>query len=173
MTREDISAVLEIEQNSHVNPWQRKFFEEELNRFCSHLYVARTGGEPCIGLGDPTVSVESGLSIVVGYVCFWKVADEIQILNLAVHPAYRRRGIGRSLLLYALKRASELHGRVAILEARRSNEPALYLYKSVGFRVVGQRPRYYDEGPGGTAILMELELKPGYGQWIIGKGGTP
>jgi ribosomal-protein-alanine N-acetyltransferase len=142
MTPADIPAVLEIEQASQLEPWSKESFIEELQRIGSHVFVARM----------PTESMDA-----VGYVCMWIVADEIQILNLAVSKTLRRRGIGRSLLLHALRFGWKKNARVVALEVRRSNTAARTLYGSLGFREVGRRPGYYG-GEKEAAILMVLEL---------------
>ena len=110
MTEDDLPAVVDIERHGQGTPWTEALFLEELHRPFSHLYVSRIG---------------NGTEItVVGYICFWVVADEIQIHNVAVHPAYRRCGVGRSLLLHALKKGYALQGRIALLEVRADNAPA-------------------------------------------------
>lgn len=82
---------------------------------------------------------------VWGYLIYWVVAEEMHILNLAVHPQQRRRGIARCLLSTAMSQARELGAQVAWLEVRPSNTQALALYRSFGFKKVGTRPRYYDD----------------------------
>jgi [ribosomal protein S18]-alanine N-acetyltransferase len=144
MTRDDIPAVLEIEQSCHVQPWHEAFFVEELERPQARAYVA------C--LTNPAQCRQ-----VVGYVCFWLVADEIQIFNIAVHIAHRRSGIGQRLLHHALLTGHQRQGRVAVLEVRRSNAAARRLYHRLGFKAVGERKDYYG-GLREPAILMELEL---------------
>jgi ribosomal-protein-alanine N-acetyltransferase len=144
MTVSDIPAILEIERNSHIQPWHDGSFREELNRPHSHNYVA------C----SPDAA---HLRQILGYVCFWLIADEVQILNLAVHMAHRRRGIGKSLLLHALRVGCEHNARVAVLEMRRSNSAAHSLYQGLGFRPVGERKDYYG-GLLEPAVLMELEM---------------
>ena len=82
---------------------------------------------------------------VWGYLIYWVVADEMHILNLAVHPQQRRRSLARLLLTTSMTQARELGAQVAWLEVRPSNHPALHLYQSLGFKKVGRRPRYYDD----------------------------
>jgi ribosomal-protein-alanine N-acetyltransferase len=94
---------------------------------------------------------------VVGYICFWLVADEIQIVNVAAHPAWRRRGIGTRLMRHALERGYEAGAKVAVLEVRRSNEAALSLYQGLGFKVVRERPGYYPEHRE-PALILEMKL---------------
>jgi ribosomal-protein-alanine acetyltransferase len=81
--------------------------------------------------------------MVVGFCSFWHVVDELHVNNLAVLPAYRRRGIGTSLLLSVLKEGARLGARRATLEVRRSNEVARRLYERFGFGATGVRRAYY------------------------------
>jgi ribosomal-protein-alanine N-acetyltransferase len=74
--------------------------------------------------------------------------DEVEVLNLAVDPAFRRQGIGTRLLL-------SIASRHVFLEVRESNEGALRLYRKLGFQEVGRREKYYDD-PEETAIVMRL-----------------
>lgn len=78
-------------------------------------------------------------------------ADEIEILNVAVDPASRRRGVGRNLV-------RELIGKnpgTVFLEVRQSNIAARKLYHSLGFEVAGVRPHYYSQ-PAESAIVMKF-----------------
>jgi ribosomal-protein-alanine N-acetyltransferase len=88
------------------------------------------------------------------------VADEVQVLTVAVHKDFRRRGVARALLNQALGVGCGGFALRGVLEVRKSNTAAQLLYKSLGFRVVGERPNYYDL-PKESAVLMELELKDG------------
>jgi ribosomal-protein-alanine N-acetyltransferase len=80
-----------------------------------------------------------------GFVIFWVVADEMHLLNLAVHPAHRRRGISRALLTAAMEQARSRGAAVVWLEVRPSNQAALTLYRSFGFEEVGVRRNYYTD----------------------------
>ena len=79
----------------------------------------------------------------------------MHLLNLAVRPDQRRRGISRALLSHALERSRNLGVTVAWLEVRPSNTAARNLYKSFGFKEVGRRPGYYDDTKE-DAILLAL-----------------
>lgn len=94
---------------------------------------------------------------LVGYVCFWVVFEELRMMNLAVAPHVRHRGIGRRLLEQAVTMGVEQGARRALLEVRASNRPALALYEQVGFTRSGARTKYYTN-PVEDAVLMELEL---------------
>jgi [ribosomal protein S18]-alanine N-acetyltransferase len=152
MCGEDLVDVMAIERVSHLEPWSEAAFLAELELSHSRVLVARMAG---------TSSQEQGLlpekGTLAGYICFWNVAGEAQILNLSVHPRYRMRGIGRALLVRALKLAWEEGARKAVLEVRQGNPAARRLYESVGFEQWGERPGYYGVVKE-AAILMGLEL---------------
>jgi len=149
----DIPAILEIEYDSQPEPWNERAFLEEIDRAHSRLFVAR--------LSERGSSGEEGRrdsGIVAGYICFWKVKDEIQILNVAVRKTLRRRGIARRLIQLAIRTGSGNHARFVTLEVRKSNLAAQSLYESLGFAAVGERPNYYGV-QNESAILMQLELE--------------
>ena len=82
---------------------------------------------------------------------------ELEILNLAVEPAARRRGCGRRLLLLALQAGRKMGMQKAILEVREGNVPALALYRASGFSETGRRRRYYAD-TGEDALVLECPL---------------
>jgi [ribosomal protein S18]-alanine N-acetyltransferase len=140
---EDIPAILAIERDSQPEPWSEELFRGEMRWPHSRIVVAGASERP---------------DKLLGYICFWKVADEIQVHNLAVHRDYRRHGIGRALLQWALRFGLASSARVAVLEVRTNNQGAQEFYESFGFRAVGKRPDYYASGE--AAIIMELEFEP-------------
>lgn len=127
----DLNGIWAIEKLSFPTPWSRFSFLSELGHSLSHTLVA--------------VPPRPRPRQVWGYLIFWVVAEEMHILNLAVHPQHRRRGLARRLLSEGMNQARDLGARVAWLEVRPSNTPALALYRSFGFQEVGRRPRYYDD----------------------------
>jgi [ribosomal protein S18]-alanine N-acetyltransferase len=137
----DLADLLAIEAASFVQPWTNANFLSEFNKTPPTLYVTRR---------DPT-------GPILGYICFWLVADEIQMLNLAVHPAYRRQGFGRTLMTFLLNRARQKKALKVFLEVRPSNQAALALYESLGFKTLYRRPRYY-ETEGEDALVMEWSI---------------
>ncbi len=140
-TENDLDAVEEIERLSFPAPWTRQAFAEELVRPWARLEVLR--------------HVRSGRAIA--FSSYWMVADELHILNVAVHPSERRRGHAARLLGHLLAEAERAQVRVLSLEVRISNHAAVALYRKLGFREVGVRPRYYADN-GEDALLMDLEL---------------
>ena len=142
MRREDLPAVMEIERRSFAQPWSRAFFEKELATPFAHLVSAVENGD--------------GQSLIVGYSCTWRVADEVHLLNVAVHPERRGLGIGRVLVESVLGESRAASARLISLEVRAGNVVARRLYRQLGFRDLGVRRSYY--GPGQDAIVMELRL---------------
>jgi ribosomal-protein-alanine N-acetyltransferase len=142
MARTDLPAVLEIERASFPNPWSLEGFARELGT----------------AWAEPLVAIEATArgERLVGYACAWYVADEVQLLSVAVHPAHRRRGIGETLVRSVQRHATARQARAVVLEVRVANLPARRLYAQLGFRTTSLRRGYY--GPGQDGVLMEWRL---------------
>jgi [ribosomal protein S18]-alanine N-acetyltransferase len=139
MQIEDLDAVLAIEYQSFTTPWSRELFVTELdNSRVAHLFVARLGDKP---------------EDIVGYIGYRVVIDEMHIVIIAVHPAWRRRGIARYMLGEAMAHARRGRCTKATLEVRVSNVGAQQLYYRLGFAPVGSRPRYYMR-PSEDALIL-------------------
>jgi [ribosomal protein S18]-alanine N-acetyltransferase len=139
MAIDDLPAVHAIEEASFQTPWPPHAYRSELesNRL-AHYLVARMG------------------DTLVAYGGMWLMVDEAHITTFAVHPAWRRRGIGERLLLAFLDFAVDQRAREATLEVRLSNLAARRLYEKYGFRPVGLRPRYYSDNHE-DALIMTTE----------------
>lgn len=144
MTREDLPSVMELEKASFRNPWSMELLQRELGHDWSIILL----------LEEP---LPDGSRRLLGISIFWIVHDEVHVLNVATAPEHRRRGVGRALMEATLTEGQAHRCCLATLEVRRSNEPAIQLYKAFGFRPVGVRPNYYmDEGE--DAIVMVLDF---------------
>jgi ribosomal-protein-alanine N-acetyltransferase len=139
MTLDDVPAVQAIERASFTTPWPDEAYRSEIqsNRLATYI-VARLGDD------------------LVGFGGLWIMVDEAHITTFAVHPAWRRRGIGERLLMALLDVALAQRAREATLEGRLSNLPARRLYEKYGFRPVGVRARYYSDD-GEDALIMTTE----------------
>ena len=144
MQLEDLEAVVDIEQQSFTAPWSRATFLSELeNTREARLLVARVGADP---------------GTVVGYIAYRRVIDEMHVVLIAVHPAWRRRGIARALLCEAMEQARHRACGKATLEVRVSNTAAQQLYYRLGFAPVGVRPKYYTRPTEDALILWRDPL---------------
>lgn len=143
MKKTDIDQVLVIEQESFSQPWSKNLF---LSEFRSPLISTLL-----VSLAD-----DPAMRRVTGYIVYWQVEDEMHILNLAVAPGWRKQGIGRELVLAALRLAQKKGAARAFLEVRASNRDAQKLYSSLGFTGTFIRRDYYDL-PVEDAVVMTLE----------------
>jgi [ribosomal protein S18]-alanine N-acetyltransferase len=137
----DLRAVYRIAQLSFPIPWPLDELRRELTRPFSELRVLRS----------------STRSVVLAFLNHWRVADELQIMNIAVDPEQRRRGYGSALLADLLATARTQSITAVTLEVRRSNRGAINLYERHGFRQVGVRPRYYSDNLE-DALVMSLPI---------------
>ena len=102
-----------------------------------------------------------GSRSVVGFVLIRSVADEAEVLTIAVAPSHRRRGVARSLMEEAMRRLYRDRVAHLFLEVDTGNEAALALYRRLRFEKVGERRGYYAHGsvPGATALVMRVGLR--------------
>ena len=118
----------------------------------------------------PSMSSAPPSPTVVGLAIWWTVADEVQVLELAVHPVSRRRGAGAALAAAAVGAAPP--GGCALLEVAATNTAAAATYRTAGFKRVGVRRAYYKDGS--DAVLMRADAAgaaaPGGGK---GRGELP
>ena len=82
---------------------------------------------------------------LAGYIAFSLIEDEMEILNLAVHPDFRRRGLAELLLADSFRVCDERQIKKSFLDVKESNEPALSLYRKFGYKQIGVRKKYYPD----------------------------
>lgn len=140
MNPSDLDEIMTIERASFSYPWSPRFFLQELRVPCARSLLAVLGGK------------------TVGYIVYWLLPSEVDIHNLAVHPTYRRQGIGMSLLQGVVEEAKRNGASKVTLEVRKSNEAAQRLYHFLGFVARGVRKGYYsDDGEDALAMVLEFE----------------
>ncbi len=110
----------------------------------------------CVAAGVP-VLVAIDATGVVGYIVARGVADEGEILNLAVGDRYQRRGVGRALVRAALVLLAAGGAQTVYLEVRESNEAARRLYEGLGFEVLARRGHYYRQ-PDEAALVLRAAI---------------
>lgn len=141
LTLSDLDEVMRIERLSFPNPWTRGMFESELKNPVSSALAARAVGKAAGG--------------IIAYCVFWIVQGEAHILNLAVDPDWRRKGVAVTLLQSILDYMRPRTVFEVFLEVRTSNIAAIRLYKGLGFREAYVRKKYYGDE---DAIVMSLEM---------------
>lgn len=141
LTAADLDAVLEIQSSApEASQWRR----DEYSRMISTELAASSalflwGGE--------------NAGQLVAFLITRQISEEVEILNLAVAPAARRRGMGSQLLRHALAAAKRDGARRAFLEVRESNQAAVAFYQRFGFSGAGRRKQYYRDPPEDALIL--------------------
>jgi len=137
---EDLERITRLEDAAFEDSWPLDLLAYELPHPRAFLLVASRGDD----------------APLPGYVLFHRVAGEAELLRLAVDPPERRRGIGRLLVERGLERLRRENVQVCFLEVRMDNEPAIELYKRMGFERVGRRRGYYRDGT--DALILSLPL---------------
>ncbi|MDD5863865.1 MAG: ribosomal protein S18-alanine N-acetyltransferase [Firmicutes bacterium] len=138
MEPQHIPQVAALEKLCFSDPWSEKSVAGELQNALS-LWLAALEGET-----------------VVGYVGSQTVLGETDMMNLAVHPDFRRKGIAEALVTALVEALKERGSRCLTLEVRESNVPARNLYEKLGFRQIGLRKQYY-RNPRENALILRKE----------------
>jgi ribosomal-protein-alanine N-acetyltransferase len=150
MTEAELEEVAALEESSFSSTSTREErmarLREELGRPWSHTWVARDCGR------------------IVAFLLFWKVADEIHVLSVATARAERQAGHASALLRALIDEARTGGVRHVLLEVRRSNAPAIALYRKHDFAATGVRRAYYDDDE--DAVEMALSLDPATGALV-------
>ncbi|HET6268178.1 MAG TPA: ribosomal protein S18-alanine N-acetyltransferase [Acidobacteriota bacterium] len=138
MSLQDLEEVLRIEKACFRTPWSRGQFLDEIERNpISFPYVLKHKKN------------------VVAYCVCWLIKDELHINNLAVDPDHRRQGYAMILMRLALDFGKTCGCRMATLEVRTTNAPALQLYQQLGFQILGIIPGYYEDTGEDAFILYK------------------
>ena len=133
-----VSQVAELERMCFSTPWSENSIASELQNDLALWLVA---------LHDDTV---------VGYIGSQTVCGETDMMNVGVHPDWRRRGIAESLIEQLIAELKQMESISLALEVRASNEPAIALYLKLGFCQIGRRPGYY-RNPKEDALILRKE----------------
>lgn len=138
MKAEHVSQVAQLEKTCFADPWSEMSIASELQSIWSYWVVAQDGEQ------------------VVGYVGSQSSVDESDIMNIAVHPDWRRQGIAEKLIDHLVQELKKRGSHALMLEVRVSNDPAIALYKKIGFQQVGLRKNYY-RNPREDALILRKE----------------
>ncbi len=149
MRKEDLPQVMEIERASFPTPWSERAFEIELRNRSAFYIVAEFEGR------------------ILGYAGMWLAGGEGHITTIAVHPDYRRLGLGELIMVALIERCIAEGFKDMVLEVRENNFAAQRLYLKYGFVDMGRRRGYYMD-TGEDAIIMYLGLldRPEYREFV-------
>ena len=134
----DLGAIERIERRSYATPWSRSMFASEIAKPTSI----------CLG----AVDVSAGL---VGYLIISRYVDAWHVMNVAVDPDHRGRGVARMLFDALFDRTAEDAGRGYTLEVRVSNADAIRLYERLGFKSRGVRRGYYTDNREDALVMWK------------------
>ncbi len=141
MTSDHVSQIAALEKQCFSAPWDENSVASELNNALSCWLVALDG------------------DTVAGYVGSQTVLGETDMMNIAVHPDFRRQGIAEALVNALVDALKERDSHCLTLEVRASNVPAQKLYEKLGFVTVGRRKNYYrNPREDGDILRKEWEL---------------
>ena len=138
MTAAHVAQVAELETLCFRDPWSERSIASELENKLALWLVALDG------------------DTLAGYIGSQTVIDETDMMNVAVHPSYRRKGIAGELVNALVDALKMRQSHSLTLEVRASNDPAIGLYQKLGFAQVGRRPNYY-RNPKEDALILRKE----------------
>src|SRR5579883_2693570 len=189
MTMSDVPRVIEIERLAYPSTWPPSAYRKELqdNRWAhyivlrdkhitdEHLAVAQQEADrprknrpfPLSLLSNRSVAAipPPGLASIIGFAGLWLMVDEAHITTIAMHPDYRRMGLGEFMLASLIDIAYDIGAKWVTLEVRVSNYAAQNLYRKYGFREAGLRHRYYSDNQEDALIMWTEEINsPAYKQ---------
>lgn len=133
-----VAQIVELEKICFSDPWSERSIASELDNQLAFWLVATEG------------------DTVAGYIGSQTVMDETDMMNVAVHPDFRRRGIAEALVNGLVDELKNKGSHCLTLEVRASNAPAIALYEKLGFSEIGRRKNYY-RNPREDALILRKE----------------
>jgi ribosomal-protein-alanine N-acetyltransferase len=123
-----VDRIVEIENESFPIPWEPEAFEHDIEgNELAHYWILEKDGE------------------IIGYAGIWLIDTLAHLTTICIEQNHRGLGLGRWLLLEVMRLGADLGAKRFTLEVRESNDNAIKLYESVGYRVAGRREKYYKE----------------------------
>ena len=138
MNAGQVAQIADLEKICFSDPWSENSIAFELENKLAHWLVAQEG------------------EMVAGYIGSQTVMGETDMMNVAVHPDFRRRGIAEALGKRLVEDLKAMESHSLTLEVRASNAPAIALYEKLGFSQIGRRKNYY-RNPREDALILRKE----------------
>ena len=136
----DANRIAQLEQICFTMPWSRDAVIDDLNNNIAHYLVFELDGQ------------------VIAYAGMWLIIDEAHITNIAVDPAFRRRGLGKTMMLALAKEAVRKGASMMTLECRVSNIAAQKMYRNLGFDICGMREKYYHDNGEDAYVMWNKDI---------------
>jgi [ribosomal protein S18]-alanine N-acetyltransferase len=140
-TQDDLPRILEIERESYPQPWTEASFQAELTKPYSEFLV---------------ITDDETDTVIVAYIVYWLMFEECQILNLTVSPEHRGLGFAKQLVRKVVSVSTKGDIKRIILDVRKSNQPAIQLYQSIGFTIDQVRKAFYNNGEDAYQMVLCL-----------------
>ena len=138
MNSSHVAQIANLEKLCFSDPWSENSIASELDNKLAFWLVAADGDR------------------VAGYIGSQTVMDETDMMNVAVHPDFRRQGIAEALVNALVENLQKMGSHCLTLEVRASNIPAITLYEKLGFSEIGRRKNYY-RNPREDALILRKE----------------
>ena len=138
-----LNSCIDLDQKALKGLWTKSQWEKELT----------DSKRICIGVMD----IDN--KYLLGLCSAWLVIDELHITSIAVHPIHQRKGLGKFLMSDLIKRSNSLQTNQINLEVKDTNKPAKAFYKSMGFKIVGNRSNFYKDGSDAILFTKQLNKK--------------
>ena len=138
MNSDHVAQIAALEKICFSDPWSERSIASELDNKLAFWLVAAEGEQ------------------VAGYIGSQTVLDETDMMNVAVHPDFRRQGIAEALVNELVENLKKMGSHCLTLEVRASNAPAISLYEKLGFHEIGRRRNYY-RNPREDALILRKE----------------
>lgn len=149
MTPADITQVISFEKAAYGERWSCPDYEHELHKnHLAHHFILRLSQPP-----PPSL---------IGHAGFWRLAGELHVSTIAIHPDWQGLGLGEWLLAHLIEQGQTLQATLATLEVRASNQAAISLYQKYDFQEVGRRLRYYNDGEDALILTTPELTAPDY-----------
>ena len=138
MNAAHVAQIAALEKICFSDPWSERSIASELDNKLAFWLVATEG------------------ETVAGYIGSQTVMEESDMMNVAVHPDFRRQGIAEALVSGLVEHLKAMGSHCLTLEVRASNAPAIALYEKLGFAEIGRRKNYY-RNPREDALILRKE----------------
>ena len=135
-----LNACVDLDQKSLNGLWSKSQWEKELT----------DSKRICLG------AIDHKTNKLLGLCCAWLLIDEIYITSIAIYPSHQRKGLGKMLLSELVTHSRSIKTKQIYLEVKDTNESAKAFYKSMGFKIAGNRSNFYKDESNAIIFIKQL-----------------